>query len=93
MATSIINSTANAATSEPFNVTDVLPVVINLSGKASAIDHAMVAVELQSSSGEWMHVRTLFASRPTTTLNAAGTYRVRKPASTGAFGVDRGDIA
>jgi len=86
MPTQLFAKTTAAANSSDLTVTDTDPVTVSIKGSAG-LD--VLYIERKDSAGAYYAVKTLMDSKPGETITGAGVYRVRKVASTLAFGADQ----
>lgn len=86
MPTQLFAKTVNAAQTSDITVTASAPVTVSINGDAG-LDNLII--ERKNSAGGYKPFRVLTDSKPGETITGAGLYRVRKLASTLAFGADQ----
>lgn len=86
MPTQLFAKTTAAAQTSDITVTAAAPVTVSINGEAG---NDVLIIERKNSSGGYKPFKALMDSKPGETITGAGLYRVRKLASTLAFGADQ----
>ena len=88
----LISTQTTAAQSADFTLTSTDVATLSLKNATSGVptDGGVAEIQLKSvASGTYMTIGYLTKSDPCLVLSAPGTYRINKPISTIAFGVDQ----